>query len=502
MTVATINAVTTTATNTEALSTANTTFSLGTLAVGGCVIVVCATRSATVSITALSGGGVTEWELIGTFTFTVPQAQIFSVFAGRVTATGGGTVTATGSASLAAISGSFGWQSLTTSGQSAGTSWVVESSGFSNNTASSANITMPTLVPAAAGRAYIGYGDAGGTATNTGITAGYTGTIETTASSGLNQWISNLSVSTSQSPIGKQGTSTTSGAMGLLIYATNADTTPATTLNIGATGGQNHFKLQTAFLGYSTSTEIIQADIINGWNTDPQFVALPNGAVQFSVAAGAPSTSGPGAGNYPRSELREENPDGVTDMAFNALSGTHWIRGRTKVTSLPAGTGSPPRQRSTLCQLHDGATGVGEVLKFYIQESGAGLPELRLSVWDSGSGMPKYNLNYAVGDVFDWKLLVDNTVSSGYWAVFFQDLGTPVYTSLDYAADGFTNVFSGLSEYYFKCGSYPTVNATQVDAAALSTVELSYVQHWHTGWATPSPAITLPKTFQFAPMFG
>jgi len=501
MAVATINTITAATGNTEALSANNTAFTLGSFSVGSCVIVMAATRHATTAYATLSGAGV-YWNLVATYAFTAPQAQNIAIFIGRVITAGGGTVTATGTAALTTVSGSFGWQVLTTTGMALGTSWVAEKTGSSDNTGSSTNITMPTLVPAGASRAYIGYGDAGGTATNTGITAGYTGTIEATASSGLNQWISNLSVSTSQSPIGKQGTSTTSGAVGLLLYATNADTTVATTLNIGSAGGKNHFKLQTAFLGYTDTTEITQADIINGWNTDPQFVALANGSVQFSVAAGAPSTSGTSSTTYARSELREMASDGVTDMAFNALSGTHWIRGRTKVTALPAGSGSPPRQRSTLCQLHDGVTNVGEVLKFYIQESGAGLPELRLSVWDSGSGMPKYNLNYAVGDVFDWKLLVDNTVAAGYWAVYFQDLGTPVYTSLDYAADGFTNTFSGTAEYYFKCGSYPTVNATQVAATAMSTVELSYVQHWHTGWTTPSPAVALPKTFQFAPSFG
>ncbi len=490
----------------EATATANLAFTLVTTTVGKLVVVFAVSRSATVSYTALSSTNVSVWDNVGSFSFAVNgsvPAQTITVFAGQVTTAASATVTATPSASMASIAGGFSWREVTTSALSAFTSWVVEATGSLTNTSSSTALTLPTLVPLGSNRAYIGYCDPVGTFDTTGQTAGYALANE---SSGMgNQWITNLSVSTSQSPAGKQTSAGVSDTVGILVRAYEADTSVGTILNIGSGSGQNHFKLQTAFNNYAAPEEISQAQIAGGWNTDPQFVATVNGTVQFSVQAGAPSTSGGSQATiYARSELREMNTDGTTEMAFNALSGVHWIRGRTKVTSLPAGSGSPPRQRSTLCQLHDGVTNIGEVLKYYLQEnSGTGLVELRLSVWDSGNGMPRYNLNYAVNDVFDWAIKVDNTISSGWWGVYFQDLGTPVYTSLDYIADGFSNVFSGLSEYYFKCGSYPTVNETQgVDPAALSTVELSYVQHWHTGWPTPSPAVSLPKTFQFAPSFG
>lgn len=490
MAVATINSITTSTTQTEALATNNTSFTLGSFSVGSCVIVMCATRHATTSISALSGAGVDEWDLVGTYHFTAPQTQSISIFAGRVTAAGGGTVTATGSASLASVSGSFGWQVLTTTGMTVGTSWVVEATGSSDNTGNSTNITMPTLVPAGSSRAYIGYGDAGGTATNTGITAGYTGTIETTVSSGLNQWISNLSVSTSQSPIGKQGTSTTSGAVGLLIYATNADTTVATNLNIGSAGGKNHFKLQVGFIGYGASSEIQQADIINGWNTDPQFVAQADGSVQCAVAAGAVTTSGT---TYPRSELREMNSDGTTAMAFDGNVGIHWIRGRTKI-----GTLGPNRPHATFFQMHDGVGGIGEIIQLAAQvNGGSGLNELRLRLWDSTTNIPKLVVGIAPGDQYDWMCYIN----AGYWAVYFQDLGTPIYDSIKYAADGFTNTFSGVAEYYFKVGMYPQTNTTYETATAISSANVSYLRHWHTGW-TVADAVTLPKTAQFTPFFG
>lgn len=492
MAVATINAITTSTTQTEALAVNNTSFALGSFSVGSCVIVMAATRHATTSIASLSGAGC-YWNLVATYAFTAPQAQNIAIFVGRVITAGGGTVTATGSASLAAVSGSFGWQVLTTTGQAAGTSWVVEATGGSNNTGNSTNITMPTLVPGGSGRAYIGYGDAAGTATNTGITAGYTGTIESTASSGLNQWISNLSVSTSQSPIGKQGTSVTSGAVGLLLYATNADTTAATNLNIGTASGKNHFKLQTAFLGYVDDTELDQSDIVAGWNTDPQFRANADGTVTFAVQAGAPGTSP--STTYPRSELREMSTDGVTDLAWNALSGIHWMRGRTRIGSL-----GPVRPHATLFQLHDGGGGfpslVGEVIQISAQVE-SGVRRLRLRLWDTTVNIPPLADSADSGDVLDWMCYIN----AGYWAFYFNDLGTPFYDSNNFAADGYTDTFTGNAEYYFKCGMYPQTNETYEDPAAVSSADVSYLRHWHTGWPTAA-AVTLPKTAQFAPFFG
>lgn len=493
MAVATINSITTTVGNTEALSLNNTSFPLGSFSVGSCVIVMAATRHATTSYAELSGAGC-YWNLVATYSFTAPQVQSIAIFVGRVKTAGGGTVTATGTSSLASINGSFGWQVLTTTGMALGTSWVVEATGSSNNTGNSTNITMPTLVPGGASRAYIGYGDAGGTATNTGITAGYTGTIENAG--GLNQWISNLSVSTSQSPIGKQGTSTTSGAVGLLLYATNADTAVATNLNIGGGGGKNHFKLQTAFLGYTDDTELDQADIIAGWNTDPQFRANSDGSVTFSVAAGAPGTSP--STTYPRTELAEMSTDGVTDLAWNANVGIHWIRGRTRI-----GTLGPNRPHATLFQLHDGRGGfpslVGEVIQISAQVD-SGDHRLRLRLWDTTVNIPPLSASADNGDVMDWMCYIN----AGYWAFYYQDLGTPIYDSNNFAADGYTDTFTGNAEYYFKCGMYPQTNEASPafeDPAAIQSADLMYLRHWHTGWPVADP-VTLPKTAQFAPFFG
>lgn len=510
MAAATIDSITTATTNTEALSTNNTAFSLTTTANGSCVVVICITRSATVSIASLSGGGVGTWNQVGAYSFatngSVP-AQTFSVFAGTVTSFGSSqTVTATGSSSLSSISGTFAWQILTTTGMAARTSWVVEASGSSRNTTSSTDITMPTLVPGGASRAYIGYGDPVNTATNTGITAGYTGTIETTGSSALNQWISNLSVSTSQSPAGKQGTTGVSDAVGLLIYATNPDTTVATNLNIGTASGSNHFLLQTAFAGYSTINQLTQADIIAGWNTDPEFLAVTDSwgrpGVQMNVSVAAPTTDN---SSFPRTELRELSTDGVTSMAFDPTSGVHYLRGRTKIGHLAA-----TKPTLIMAQIHDGATGVGDLLAINTQLSG-GRIQLQLRVNGSASQLPHPYLDIAPGDEFDWMIYID----TGNWSVFFNDFGTAYYTKAQFdaliAADviagtGRVDAFSwsGAAEYYFKAGCYSNSNTASEsgDTTQFMQDELRYLQHWHTSWPTPSPAITLPQTSQFAPFFG
>lgn len=483
----------------EAVSVNNLTFTLVPTTLGKLVVVFAVSRSATVSYTSLSSSNVAEWNSVGTFTFaangTVPiPAQTITVFVGIVTTVASATVTATPSASMASVSGGFSWREVTTSALTVNTSWVVESIGSLTNTnALVTAMQLPTLVPAGANRAYIGYCDPAGTFNTTGQTAGYTITNESAAMG--NQWLTNLSVSTSQSPAGNQTSNGVSDTVGLLLRAYEADTTVATNLNIGAGAGKNHFKLQTAHLGYDADTEKTQAQIIAGWNTDPQFRANADGSVTLSVAAGAPTTGGT---NYPRSELAEMATDGVTDLAWNANVGIHWIRGRTRI-----GTLGPNRPHATLFQLHDGRGGfpslVGEVIQISAQVD-SGVHQLRLRLWDTTVSIPPLHRSADAGDVLDWMCYIN----AGYWAFYYQDLGTPIYDSNNFAADGHTDTFTGNAEYYFKCGMYPQTNELTPafeDPAAIQSADLMFVRHWHTGWPV-ADAVTLPKTAQFAPFFG
>ena len=74
MAVATINTITTTQANTEVLSANNLAFTLGSFSVGSCVIVMAATRHATLSYATLSGAGV-YWNLVATYALSAPSAE-------------------------------------------------------------------------------------------------------------------------------------------------------------------------------------------------------------------------------------------------------------------------------------------------------------------------------------------------------------------------------------------------------------------------------------------
>lgn len=500
MALATISAISTPSPAAEVVSANNLAFTLVTTTLGKLVVVFAVSRDATINYTALSSSNVGEWNSVGTFSFATNggvAAQVITVFIGQVTAVSSATVTATPSASMAAVSGGFSWREVTTSAVTAGTWWVAEAVGSLRNTGSSTDLQLPTLVPLGANRAYIGYCDPNGTATPTGVTAGYTATAGTGDLMG-NQWVTNLAVTGSQSPVGKQTVAGVSDTVGILLRAHEADTAVATNLNIGAAGGKNHFKLQTSFLGYNDDTEKSQAQIIAGMNTDPQFRANADGSVTFAVQAGAPGTSP--STTYPRCELAELAPDGVTDLAWNAMSGIHWIRGRTRI-----GTLGPNRPHATLFQLHDGRGGftslVGEVIQISAQiNGGTGVHELRLRLWDTTVNIPPLAYSADYGDVIDWMCYIN----AGYWAFYYQDLGTPFYDSNNFVADGYTDVFTGNAEYYFKCGMYPQTNEAppaNEDPAAIQSADLMFVRHWHTGW-TVADAVTLPKTAQFSPFFG
>ena len=190
--------------------------------------------------------------------------------------------------------------------------------------------------------------------------------------------------------------------------------------------------------------------------------------------------------------------NGTTDLAWNANVGIHWIRARTRI-----GTLGPNRPHATLFQLHDGRGGfpslVGEIIQISAQVD-SGDHRLRLRLWDTTINIPPLSASADNGDVIDWMCYIDN----GYWAFYFNDLSTPFYDSNNFAADGFTDTFSGAAEYYFKCGMYPQTNdsppANEVPTAYQSA-EVSYLRHWHTGWPLADP-VTLPKTAQFMPFFG
>jgi Alginate lyase len=457
---------------------------------GNCIFLVSIVRSATKNVTAVSGGGCNEWDNVGSFAYASanPTVQSIDLWIGRVTATGSHAVTMTASSSVSSTSCGYVWQEFTNS-TGAGTSWVAEQLGANDLNASSTNITYPTLTPSAAGRAYIGYADCLNTSQTTGQTSGYTAVTDGAS----NQLLTNLSVSTVQSPIGKQNTAGTSQAMAILLYATAPDTNVASNVNIGASSGKNHFSLDTAFAGYADTVGLLEADLVNGWNTSPQFVATSDGVgVQMMVNVDSPTTPG---SSFPRTEFRELSTDGVTLMGFNPATGTHWLRGRTVCTNLTV-----TKPTVVFGQCHNASS---DIIALVTQKNtGSGLVELLIRINGTSSGTAKMSTNYTAGSIIDWMIEFS---SSGYWAVYYMDLSVPFYDSVAHAISSPANpiVYSGSADCYFKAGCYANTNTASEsgDATQFMQLELRYLQHWHTGWPTADPVV-LPELDGFAPFFG
>lgn len=187
------------------------------------------TSSGSPSVSNVSGGGVSTWfESLLSAQFTTPPAnQRGTIWLGTAKTTGASTVTITSSTgSFAGSNGLFCQEFTANAGPN--TRWYVDPGQTGTRTnASSATITFPTLVPSGPNRLYVGPGYAGGTGNTSGATAGYTVQLDTNN----NPFIYNTNVSTSQSPTSQQTTST-SDAMGILIFA--VDPAP------GSKSTQNH----------------------------------------------------------------------------------------------------------------------------------------------------------------------------------------------------------------------------------------------------------------------
>jgi hypothetical protein len=262
---------------------------------------------------------------------------------------------------------------------------------------------------------------------------------------------------------------------------------PATTLNIGATSGQNHFLLETALEGDANIGTVTQANLVAGYSqtfvcrevTDS--FGVP--AVQFSVQVDAPTTDG---SSYPRTELRELDTDGVTEYGFDPTVGEHWIRGRSRIWNLPA-----TKPTLVVGQVH-GSSSTGDMLTVVTQRnSGATVTQLQIKIMGTNGGFSyRPSLNYTLGNPIDWKIYFN----AGYWAFYYQDFSVAAYDSVQYLADtGLTMTYTNTADCYFKAGCYCNSNTTTEsgDTTQFAEVTLQYLQHWHTGWPTPT-TLTLP----------
>jgi hypothetical protein len=244
--------------------------------------------------------------------------------------------------------------------------------------------------------------------------------------------------------------------------------TPGSILNIGTAVGRNHFGVQIGRSGDATMLNVRPDAIQVGYAENPYFTpAAGNTAVQFWVPSDGPLSSSAAGG--PRSELREYDRRG-NPMGFDPFVGTHYLRGRTKITGLGA---SQAGKGLIVAQLHNGS--VDRVsIRTQFQTSNV---RLRCRVngtfaapeWISVPGDADGGLGI-LGTEFEWMI----KVASGQLTVFFDDLVNPIITSSALAP-------TGGPTWYFKAGAYAQFDAT-TDPGQHASVELRDLKHWHPGW--------------------
>jgi len=241
---------------------------------------------------------------------------------------------------------------------------------------------------------------------------------------------------------------------------------PASLLNIGTGAGQNHFALQYARKGASAYSTVPQADLIAGFEESPYFARTTDGKrVAFRVDVDSPTTSG---SSFPRAELREVNANG-TNAAGNYLSGTHSIRGKTRITHLPS-----VKPEVVVVQLFDGDSDAIVIRTSLI----SGVPKLVVRV-NGTTQSPRLMENYVPGTEFEWMIqLVD-----GIGKVYVNDMTTPIVTTT-------AGQLPAGSAYYFKAGCYAQSNTTYDAASEYVSLELRDLQVSHPG-VTPDPVGTI-----------
>lgn len=240
-------------------------------------------------------------------------------------------------------------------------------------------------------------------------------------------------------------------------------TTPGALLRIGPGAGLNHFKVQVSPEGAPDVVEHKQDEIAAGYAEDPVFTLnADETAVQFSVRMDGATTSG---SIYPRSELRELNPDG-SNIAFDPFTGDHYMTGRSRITHLP-----PAKPEVVVAQLHNGDADRIAIRTQVI--SGQTMLVVRVN----GSAVtPRLAVPYILGTEFQWKIQVTDGVAH----VFYEDMTTPVITSSALVPT------SGGATWYFKAGAYAQSNETTDAPNETCAVELRDLEHWHTGWPAPA----------------
>jgi hypothetical protein len=215
-----------------------------------------------VSITGISGGGVTNWTKVTSNVGGAGQGND-EMWRGVVTGTGSGTITVTYSA--AAGANEITAQEYTMGGTGGGT-WAIDTSGAT--TGSSATINYPSITPANSSELYAGYAWSQNTM-SAGSTTGYT--YVATSSGKYTAYDTNVTGGTVQQPTASQSVAGNFNSIAALIQAY-----AGTSVIVNSTAAQQaNFNVQAATAGTvagvlqgasSGGADIFQAKDSNGNN--------------------------------------------------------------------------------------------------------------------------------------------------------------------------------------------------------------------------------------------
>lgn len=252
---------------------------------------------------------------------------------------------------------------------------------------------------------------------------------------------------------------------------------PGEALWIGAAEGKNHYNvgIGNTASGTAEHTDFSQSDIEGGYSQNPEFeMTADRLAVIFRINAGAGKTSA--NTKFPRTELREFLANGTTRAAWDGRTGSHYMKGRSRITAFSDG-------RPWICffQIHDASSDLARVQTEGTAGQTTGLDLVCRRTPPGGSEIKTVIGSYSINTWINWEMRID----SGRLRVIIDSA-----TVLDVTGMGNTGC-------YFKHGCYLQDNvadygATSASYGQVETEAGSFVT-WHTGYSNPTtPVFTGP----------
>ncbi|HSW80705.1 MAG TPA: hypothetical protein VLG47_08050, partial [Candidatus Saccharimonadales bacterium] len=232
----------------------------------GNLLVVSTQMTNAVSVSSISGGGVTTWTRAVTNSGSGGTTHKSEIWFGTVTTTGAGTITITYSA--AAGVNEIVANEFTATGANVNTVYGVDLS--STNNGSSATVTYPSMVPQSSGELYYGYGQTSSNS-SAGATSGFS--YFATSQASFNDMVTynpNVSGTTAYQPTHTQASNTTFNTTAAVFQAYVS----GTSINNSTSTQQANFNVQAANSG--SVAGVLQAnaagtgdilDLVNGAGT-------------------------------------------------------------------------------------------------------------------------------------------------------------------------------------------------------------------------------------------